>query len=239
MAGYTQADIPRIQANLQRMDLSDPATGAYLDDFKAGKVSNLPSGAKDLGAPAAPEPNAGYQALLDKQKQIADDYRKKLPQYSQALGNQYEAGARQNLASGLRQTDQDFNRRGLLYSSARVGQQAGQQAQSASDIASGKQQINQGLLDKANAMDAGVFTTSAGMAGADTQAYNFQAQSDIMNLKNQLLDEQRNGQAMGSLAGGIGALGGLALGSLNFNSQPVGQGTANGVLAGYYSGMGK
>lgn len=213
----------------------------------------LQAQAQNTKAPEAPTVNPEYQKILDKQKQLASDYRKNLPQYSTALGNQYEAGARQNLASGLRQTDQDFNRRGLLYSSARVGQQAGQQAQSAADISSGKQKINQGLLDNANKMDAGVFATGMGIAGGDTQAYNFQQQSDIMSMKNDLYNELRNSQAVGSFAGGLGGLAGLGLGQINFspssslsttesryneNSGYAGSGAAAGVLQGYYNGLG-
>ncbi len=191
--------------------------GNFTEDLQAQLDAMGKAQQSKMQAPEAPTVNPQYQELLDKQKKIADDYRKNLPQYSQSLGNQYEASARQKLASGLKQTDQDFNRRGLLYSSARVGEQVGQQAQSASDIASGRQQINSGLLDKANQMDAGVFSTGMGIAGQDTGSYQLQAQSDIMSLKNDIYNNQMQLGTLGSLAGGVGSLG--------------------GVLAGYYAGL--
>lgn len=186
--------------------LPDGTINPYITQDQLDSLNKAMNPGKDIpsSAPAS-------DPLLDKQKQIADEFRKNLPTYSKTLGNQYEAGARRNLASNLKSTDQDFNRRGLLYSSARMGQQVNQQAQSASDIASGKQQINQGLLDKADAMDAGVFTTGMGLAGQDTGAYQLQAQSDIMGLKNDILNQQREGQALGGLFGGIGALGGAVI----------------------------
>ena len=212
--------------------------GNFTEDLQAQLDAMGKAQQSKMQAPEAPTVNPQYQDLLDKQKKIADDYRKNLPEYSKSLGNQYESGARQKLASGLKQTDQDFNRRGLLYSSARVGQEVGQQAQSASDIAAGRQQINRGLLDKANEMDAGVFSTGMGIAGQDTGSYQLQAQSDIMSLKNDIYNNQMQSSMLGSLAGGAGSLVGLGLGNFSYGGSiaPTG-GAANGVLAGYYAGL--
>lgn len=176
----------------------------------------------------APQVNENYQKILDEQKKTASDFRQNIPKYSTTLGNQYEAQARKNLAQSLKNTDRDFNKRGLLYSGMRLGNEAEQQGEAASNVAQGKQQINKGLLDQANQLDAGVLNTAAGIAGQGTQQGLYQGQMDIMNLKNQIQQEQMQSQAMGSLLGGIGTLGGAAIGSafnnpgLGFNSYPSG-----------------
>lgn len=240
---YTQDQINTYAQGLRTMDFSAPGMAQYLDDFKAGKVGSLGSGAMDMTAPKAPTTDPNYQALLDKQKGIASDFRKNLPQYGQTLGNQFEQQSRQQLAGSLKSTDQDFNRRGLLYSGARIGNEAGQQAQNASDISAGKQQINSGLLNQANQLDQNALQTASGVAGLNTGQYQVQVQQDVQSLANQISNLQASTQAQAGLMGGLSSVAGLGLayGINNPSTQTlstIGSPTSyGGVLGGYYQGL--
>ena len=186
-------------------------------------------------APIAPTVNPGYQTVLQGQESLANTFRNNLPGYSQQLGDQYQQQQRQQLASNLKATDSNYNSRGLLYSGARVGNEVGQQAQSASDIASGKQQINQGLLNQANQLDTNAFNTAVGIANTtNTGAYQVQTQADVEGLANQISNTQAQTQALGGLLGGLSSAAGLgvAMSGLGSPSTPEYQNTGTPATGG-------
>ncbi len=150
-----------------------------------------------------------YQGRIGQKNALGQMIANNSGQESSAEGN-LKASINSELGQGLRNTRENFNNRGLLYSGARVG---------------GEQAVRSGA---ASAMASGIAGTKQDYANAKTSAQDAYAQVDLAQQQQtvQMASDAFNTANANSIARMQAA---QALGS--------GVGSAAGTLAGYYSGQ--
>lgn len=172
-----------------------------------------------------PQSNTGLAKTLQQQQKAYNDYRDNLPKIQKDLYSQYETPARQNLAQGIKQTQKDFNKRGLLNSGLRLGGEAKQKAGAEADMANARYNINQNTKNNLNTLQSGVVGTAYNMANANPNLGNASlgglASSINQNISNQQMYGQISNQA-GQLAGyGLGSYLGSKPNMNMYYGQPV------------------
>lgn len=172
-------------------------------------------------------PNAGEDpnvtALRGRLFGEAQDYEKNLEGYKTAAGRQIEGEGNLALQSGLKDTKQNFNRRGLLYSGLREAGEQDVKGRVASTMASQKAQSNKELTDLAGAK----YNKAAqvGLQGYQ-QAVEREAQIESIKLQSSVSRAQTMQQ--------LGQVGGYAAGAY-YGSQSPSTSTPNTGTGGYSS----
>lgn len=188
-----------------------PAAETYYDDESGGTRSAQvnPIDPTRMLAPSAPD------RQRDAQLAQARDFRANIPVFQSQMADSLNEQASNAQNHALQATDQNYSRRGLLYSGMNERGKMGVRAQTGQAVASGIGGINADLENAAGQMDA-----NAVQAGMQQQQHQQQIQNDIyaramarMNSSNSIM-----GSAIG-LAGTAGLLyatgglsGGAALG---------------------------
>jgi hypothetical protein len=168
-----------------------------------------------------PEPNQDFSKILAKQMQQSGDFRSNFQQKSDSLYNPLAAQAKVGLANTIKDTRKNFNNRGLLYSGHRQGAESGARAQTAASLDQARSQINSGLLDQANGLDANAFGTAGAQAGLGAGLGASALNNLSQTVANGIYDDQVNGQLAGSIGGGIGTLGGGLISGLSNRNKVV------------------
>lgn len=178
--------------------------------WMSGGLSNLAEayiGKKPDAPNAGEDPNV--TALRNRLFGEAQDYEKNLEGYKTAAGKQIEGEGNLALQSGLKDTKQNFNRRGLLYSGLREAGEQDVKGRVASTMASQKAQSNKELTDLAGAK----YNKAAqvGLQGYQ-QAVEREAQIESIKLQSSVSRAQTMQQ--------LGQLGGYAAGAYYGSRSP-------------------
>ncbi len=222
-----------------RSDWWSPDYLKYLSDVGTGKIK---TGADTIKSAQAPAQNPLAQTMYNQSLKRATDYNKNLPAYSDALYNQAEGQASQQLQGQNRATRNSFNSRGLLNSGGEAGAEANNKSQTKQSLYNTRASINQGLLNNAQQLEGNAFQQASYLSQPGAQT----AQGDLQKLQSDIAanesDQQLQSQMFGSIAGGVGAIGGAGLAGLMYNNgqaAPTNYGAAGAVPAnpyGVYSG---
>lgn len=143
--------------------------------------------------------------VLKTQIQNAEDYQTKVPEYRTNAFNQADRSIRSDLASGIRNTNQNYNSRGLLNSGKRQTDIGSLNNSANASLDAAKQGINQQLFDTGNNLQNSAVNTGyqmAGLAPALTQGIlgpqQVANQNDISNMQFQSQLATGLGQGIGS-----------------------------------------
>lgn len=199
--------LPKIKSpiNIRKIVGKDLANVA--DPFNMSKDLGNASLLYQMGHENGPaKPQAGEDpnvtALRNKLFGEAVDFDKSLGGLKTQAGNQIQSEGDLALQSGVKHNNQDFNRRGLLYSGLREAGETGVRGRVASTMATQRAQSNQDLTK----MGTAKYTKAAqvGLQGYQ-DAVNREAEIEGVNLQNQVARAQAM-QQLGQTAGyGIGA----------------------------------
>jgi hypothetical protein len=146
----------------------------------------------------------GLKRYRDKLSAQAKEYRSNIEDTRSKMFSQAKEGRRRNLAQTMTGVQRGANRRGLLYSGLRAGEEAGARQRTATGMAQDKEKINQQTEAKAAQMEQ-----QAATAGLGTQQMGIDAKSDAYNQalqsrRDKLAAQRGLFQAAGS-AGGMAA----------------------------------
>lgn len=166
----------------------------------------------DIPGAKQPELSGALASVRARQKKMADEYRAGIPELSDRLYGQAEKQSRGQLAEDINNVRRDFNRRGMLYSGRRMAGEAGARAGAEQGLLQTRQNINQALYNRGNAMESGVFQTDLGIAGnapglgaSSLSGLGLEVQDSLANLQAQQSIFTGAGQGLGQLAGTIAA----------------------------------
>jgi hypothetical protein len=184
----------------------------FLYGMAAGKAPKAPEAGED------PNVTALRNRLFGESEQFNQD----LPGMKERAGNLIQAEGDQALQSGLRGTQQNFNRRGLLYSGMRQGAEQGVRGKVASEISSQRAQSNMDL-DKLGTAKA----AKAASVGLQSYQNQVQREADIagINLQNQVARAQAMQQ--------LGQIGGYIAGSMYSRQPGAAQPQSGGINSAY------
>lgn len=167
-------------------------------------VGNIALGTQDPSQPSAPGVDSGLSGTLTAQQQNAQQFRANMPQNEQAAYGTLAVGANNQLTKNLTAQNYADNPRGLLYGGVNQGHQQQQRANTSTELAAGRENINDQYQNAANQMDAAAVNTGQmvqqSQQSVQNQIYN-QAFTNMMNQNN----------AFGSLAGAAGTVGAFAV----------------------------
>lgn len=141
-------------------------------------------------------------ALRNKLFGEAQDFNSSLGGLKEKAGNQIQNEGELALESGVKHNNQDFNRRGLLYSGLRQAGETGVRGRVASTMASQRSQSNQDL-DKL-AVAKSTKAAQVGLQGYQ-DAVNREAEIAGVNLQNQVARAQAMQQLGNTVGYGVGA----------------------------------
>lgn len=187
----------------------------------AGALSKQFIGKKPNAPSAGEDPNV--TALRNRLYGEASDFEQGLGNAQKNASNQIEQEGSLALGQGLKDTRQNFNRRGLLYSGMREGGEQDVRGRVASTMASQKAQSNADLDKMASAKYQKA--AQVGLQGYQ-DAVNREAEIAGVNLQNQVARAQMMQQ--------IGQLGGQMAGSYYGNRSPSSTPTSSGPMVGDY-----
>lgn len=164
-------------------------------------------GPEALGATGPKQVNSGIDPnltnVVNAQYKQAKATRENIPNQAKDLGAMSANDQRRQLAQNIAQTRRGASSRGLLYSGLRQGEEAGQRANTAAQIAQNQAQINQQLEDNAFAQEVGSF-------GNLTQLRN----QEMADAKFKYDQAMAGAQAQAAAKGGLFGLGGLIGGTM-------------------------
>jgi len=143
--------------------------------------------------------------VVNAQYKQAKANRENIPNQAKDLGALSANDQRRQLAQNIAQTRRGASSRGLLYSGLRQGEEAGQRANTASQIAQNQAQINQQLEDNAFGQEVAAF-------GNLTQLRNQEIQDAKFKYDQAMAGAQAQAAAKGGLFGAAGLLGGALQG---------------------------
>lgn len=174
--------------------------GSSFEDFpEYGSTDNF----KVPGA-QLPTTDPRYQAILNKQKDVAQNFRNDLPKYQTELGNQYATQSKKNLASNLKDVKKQYNSRGLLNSGLRQAAEAGKVYSSDYNTSQAQLGINTTLNQQADSLDQDVVNNAYGMAGYAPQLGSGLLSQQQNNINDYISGQQALGDAGGGLGKGLG-----------------------------------
>lgn len=155
------------------------------------------SGDDGSRGPDAPGVDPNLARLRAQQEQNAKQFRANMPGMQKTMGENLKTDANQALSGSLKNINQGNSARGLLYSNINQGQKAGARAKAQSGVAKETANINTGLLNAANTLDAQAIQTGMGI-----QQTQQQLQDDIYSQAMARMNAQnmQQGAGMGLLA---------------------------------------
>lgn len=188
--------------------------GSYQNLFKA-------IGAGGINVPTAVETprNPLAQQMLNQQLQQGQDFASNLQGMSDSLYGNAAANARNQLRTTKTGIKNDYNARGLLSSGGRASAEEGADSDAASNLASTRSQINQGLLGNLQGIDANTFNSASNLAAPGAQTAGIALQGAQNQLSNQQTQQAQTNNAVGQLAGGAGSISGYGLSKAIYGQQ--------------------
>lgn len=180
----------------------DPLGDIY-GSIRDGAIDMVTGGGpKEPDLPDVPGMDPKLKEIRDRQVAEAKKFRQNLPKYNH---DQYSTALSKNrdaLAKKMRQSTQDFSRRGLLNSGIKHAQQSDIVGQSMADLENERQDISSSLEKAAAQYDADALKAELGVN---------QAQADIQKTlyERALAERTSRQQNLSSLFGAAGNLGGL------------------------------
>lgn len=151
------------------------------------------SGMKDMGYgwdERGPQGQGYYKGpnqqeeLLQQQQYYADQFNQNIPQMSNQLYNQAGGAISNNMDQGIKNVRQQNSSRGLLYGGVNAGQEGSVRAKGASDMASTKSNINQGLIETGQNMRSSAISSGVSYQQMQ-QALNNAVYQNAMSKLNQ------------------------------------------------------
>ena len=143
--------------------------------------------------------------LANQQQSMANDYKNNMAGYGQEQYNAVNEAALNNLKQQKQGINRSFNSRGLLNSGLNQGAQMGAENQTASGLGSAMANINQGNLGNYENLQNQALQTQG-------SAYGLDVQKNMLAYQQALAQQQMKQQQMQGIVGGIGSVGGMALG---------------------------
>lgn len=162
-----------------------------------------------------PAKSQALDALKQQQKQLADQFRSKIPEYSDTLYNKSAKNTKQQLAQSINQTRTDFNRRGLLNSGKRMSSELGARSNAANSLYQSRGDINNALLGQADSLENNYVNTGFAQAGLGAGLGAGALSSQQTDLQQQIAALQAQQQIYSGLGQGIGSIGGGLIAGLN------------------------
>lgn len=183
--------------------------GAYLGAGAFGPAgavggSLIDASMKKPDQPTAPGVDPGLASTLQAQQQNAQQFRSNLGTNEAAAGQNLAVNANQQLNKNLQAQTSSDNSRGLLYGGINEGHNQAQRASSATQLAQGRESINDNYQTAANQMDAAAVGTGVAVQQSQQAVQDQIYNQALMNMANQ-------NKAFGSLATAGGMAGGMAL----------------------------
>lgn len=163
---------------------------------------------------APPEQDPRYQQLLEQQQTLAKDFRNNIPQLADTFMGQVAEVAKKQLATSMENTRQNYNSRGLLYSTARLGAEASNREAEAGDLATKRASINSNLNDEADTLDKQALDTGFNIATMGQTAASQNTTQQSAYLDQALKNQQQQAASVAGLAKGLGGAAGTAAGLL-------------------------
>lgn len=145
----------------------------------------------------------------------AQQFRQNIGQTENNLYNQAASSVNQNMNAGIKNTQQQNSRRGLLYGGVNAGGEAGVRANASNNLASARSNINSGVENAANQMDQGAINTGIAIQQEQQQIQNTIYADAMAKMNN-------SNAGIGGLLGAAGMGVGMYLGA----------GTAAGAVGG-------
>lgn len=181
--------------------ISGGIPGALIGSALGGAVSGPEQ------EPYMAEEDARNKAYEDMKKGLADQseaatrYRTQLPALQQERASRGDDSIRQQMAQQMSGVNQSMNRRGLLHSGLRQGQQMDVQAAGAGEMARNRSNINQETNARANQMDMDI--AQQGLSNQQTAQDAANSAYDIA-LKKRAGNQQAGQGVFGLLGGALG-----------------------------------
>lgn len=181
------------QGGLSEIDMAGPSATWAQDQYNQYLQQSLP------------------KQVAGQQQQLATEFRQNLPQYSGLLQDQANKTIQRNLAEKMRVLKQQSASRGLLGGTGTQRQQA-EELVGAQQETQGKKFDIQDMLEKqAQTFENQALATRMSQQGSANQAY-------IDQLRQNILDTQRQGELWRALGQAIGPAIGTYLGSKSASS---------------------
>lgn len=156
----------------------------------------------------APPIDPRFQQLVEGQRQHAKEYRNRIPQLADTFMGQIAEVNKKNLAAEIDQTQKNYNKRGLLYSTARVGAEGDARTRSAQDLATKRYDVNKQLEDQADQLDQQAIDSGFALASQGQQLAGQDAELQSKYLDVALQRQQQDMAGLANLTQGI--MGGAA-----------------------------
>jgi hypothetical protein len=112
------------------------------------------------------------EKMLNQQQYFAKDFRDKLPQMENQMGNQAAGSIGASADQGVRASRASDSSRGLLYGGVHAGHEGAIRGEAAAEMAGARSNINQGLLSAADSMDANAIQTGVAVQQQQQQMQN-------------------------------------------------------------------
>lgn len=174
---------------------TDPYQGSLNSMNALMREYGAPSGYGSLSRSTAQ--SRAYKKLLETAPKLPKEFEKRRDVYAAQEFSPLATQAQSNLKDLQRQIRQQANRRGLLYSGIREGQEAQAQGATAAELARARANINQGLLQEQQQLEN---------IPVQLQMKNFQAllQQQASRQAQQEKDRALRQQGLQSIGKGIG-----------------------------------
>jgi hypothetical protein len=153
--------------------------------------------------PPAPGVNPALTNLQTQQQTNATNFRNNIPQMEQSMGEQLKASANQTMGQQLGGLGSYNSSRGMGYGGVNQGQQQRVRSAAQSGVAQGQSNINAGLQNAANTLDAEAVNTGLGIQQTQQSIQN--------NIYSQAMTQMNANNSMVGGFLGTGLLAGLVL----------------------------
>lgn len=113
--------------------------------------------------PAAPGVDPNLENLRKRKQQNAQAFRANIPNMQKEMGEDLKVSANQGLSAQNKATQEGMSSRGLMYSNINRGAQAANRGRTQAAVAKGTTDINTGLMNAADTLDAQAIETGVGI----------------------------------------------------------------------------
>lgn len=236
-----QLDIQNFIGGNQVVAANDPVAQAYWRAKQYQKDQVFQNVQDQIHAPPPIDPR--FQQLVKGQQDFAKQFRNSIPQLADSFMGQIAQNNKKNLAAEIDATQKNYNRRGLLYSTARLGAEQNAKEQTASTQEQQRYDLNTELNQTANQFDQNAINSGFQLAtqGQSLAGENTQLQGQYLDMA--LQQQQQNfgaiNQAFKGYGSALGYLNGLnkSSGTSGLETTPI-PGAATGTNYNDYGGYG-
>jgi hypothetical protein len=181
--------------------------GLHFLDASTHPLEQTASDMLNAKKPEAPGINSNLARVQREQNRNAMDFRQNLPSMANTLGTSLADQNNQMMDQNIRSVRQNSSARGLLYGGLNAGREQGARSVAGNALAQGRSNINMGLQNAANTLDAQALHTAQGV-----QQTQDSIQSGI--YKQALADMQARNAVVGGFMSGAGKVGGAMMGGV-------------------------